>query len=123
MFDNPPILIESGTKFFLQETLKKCHKRKFQYNSLIFNITTLILFITSIGSWLFYKYKTKLTSEEKTKKRIKEQEYIMKKLRNFNEQAQKKHNLMITNLPKIGGLYSQGATAPRTAQHKRRVVK
>tara|TARA_Y100000588_G_C13777534_1_gene720892 strand:- start:109 stop:459 length:351 start_codon:yes stop_codon:yes gene_type:complete len=99
--ENIPTLIEPGTKYFLYETLKNCNKKKNFYYCTIFNIFLLIIFLTILGIFLFYKYKSKLTPKEKKEQKVKEQEYIMTKLRNFNEEAQKQRNLLITNLPRF----------------------
>lgn len=96
-----PALIEPGTKYFLRETLKNCNNKKVYYYSLLFNLICFFLFFGILGTFLYYKKKYRLTPKEKEKKKIQEQEYIMTKLRNFNEEAQRKHNLLITNLPRF----------------------
>ena len=98
-----PILIEPGTRYFLKETLKKCNVKKNNYYSGVLNLSLLLFFILILGGFLFYKHKSKLTPKEKEEKKTKEQEYIMTKLRIFNEEAQRQHNLLITNLPRFEG--------------------
>jgi len=96
-----PSLIEPGTKYFLRETLKNCNNRKVYYYSLLFNLMCFLLFLEILGTFLYYKKTYKLTPKEKKSKKMKEQEYIMEKLKHFNEEAQRKHNLLITNLPRF----------------------
>ena len=101
MFEAQPTLIEPGTKYFLRETLKNCSKKRLFYNTVVLNIGLLLIFSAILGTFLYYRHKTKLTPKEKKEKLKREQEYIMVKLRNFNEEAQKKQNLLITNLPRF----------------------
>jgi hypothetical protein len=96
-----PTLIEPGTKYFLRETLRNCNNKKVYYYSLIFNLVCFFIFFGILVTFLYYRKKTKLTPKEKEKMKIKEQEYIMTKLKNFNEEAQRQHNLLITNLPRF----------------------
>jgi len=98
MFINP-VLIEPGTRYFLKETLKQCSAKKNHFYNNIFNISLFFGFLAILGTFLFYKHKTKLTPKEKENKKKTEQEYILTKLRIFNEEAQRKHNMLITNLP------------------------
>jgi len=96
-----PILIEPGTKYFLRETLKNCSKKKLFFNTVVLNITLFFIFSTILGTFLYYRHKTRLTPKERKEKLKREQEYIMVKLKNFNEEAQRKQNLLITNLPRF----------------------
>ena len=96
-----PTLIEPGTRYFLKETLKQCSTKKNHFYNNIFNVSFFFIFLAILGTFLFYKHKTKLTPKEQEEKKISEQEYIMTKLRIFNEEAQRKHNLLITNLPRF----------------------
>ena len=98
--ERSPILIESGTKYFLQETLKQCNKVRTYYYSFLLNIFILFIFLLALGGFLYYRYSSRLTPEQKKKKHQKEQEYILTKLRSINEEAQRKQNLFITNLPR-----------------------
>ena len=98
--ERSPILIESGTKFFLEKTLKNCNKTRFEYYSFILNLTSFFIFIVVLGGILVYKKKTKLSKIEKKKKHEEEKKYFLTKLRGLNEEAQRKQNLLITNLPK-----------------------
>jgi len=41
---NKPMLTEPGVKYFLNETLKQCHKFKEKYQNMVFNIGLLIGF-------------------------------------------------------------------------------
>ena len=101
IYDFNPTLIEPGTRYFLKETLKKCNMKKNHYYSGILNFSLLLFFMLILGVFLFYKHKSRLTPKEKEDKKRTEQEYIMGKLRLFNEEAQRQYNLLITNLPRF----------------------
>ena len=104
---NKPILIEPGTKYFLSETLKNCNKSRTYYNNILLNISLLSLFILVISLYLGYKYNNKKnkSSEDKTKKQMKIENYILGKLGNVFYEHQKKNEQMLTNLPKFESDY------------------
>ncbi len=100
-FDKPPVkLIEPGVKYFLNESLKQCHKIKETYYSLYFNIGMFIFIVLFIGIILIIMYKGKLTPIEKEAKKKKQQQYIMQKIQNLHAIREKEQQQTITNLPK-----------------------
>ena len=104
---NKPILIEPGTKYFLSETLKNCNKTRSYYNNILLNFSLLIFFLVIISLYLGYKYEIKKTKskQNKSKKRIEIENYILGKLGNVFYEHQKKNEEMITNLPKFESDY------------------
>lgn len=94
-----PDLIETGVKYFLGETLKKCHEFKVKYNNLIFNICLFILFFILLGCLLLYKHKGKLSPQEKIKKENEKHQYILSKIKNFHDAKRIAHQELITGLP------------------------
>ena len=94
-----PILIEPGIKYFLNETLKQCRLFKEKYNNTLFNITVLILFILILGVTLIIKYKGKLTPSEKEQKEDEKKQYILSKIRNYQQDKVRRQQEMITGLP------------------------
>jgi len=94
-----PILIEPGVKYFLNETLKQCHVIKNKFHNTIFNIGLLIAFLIVLGLILLYKYKGKLTPVEIERKNKEKQQYILSKIKNFQEAKRKAHQELITGLP------------------------
>jgi hypothetical protein len=96
-----PILIEPGTKYFLRETLKNCHNKRTYYYSSVINLLLLLFFLVFLGTFLYYKHKTRLTPKEKKEKQKEQQEYILTKLKTLNDNTQRKNNLLITNLPRF----------------------
>lgn len=94
-----PILTEPGVKYFLNETLKQCHIIKNNFHNTIFNIGMLIFFFIILGAILLYKYKGRLTSVEIQQKNREKQQYILSKIKNFQEAKKRAHNELITGLP------------------------
>jgi len=94
-----PILIEPGVKYFLNETLKQCREFKNTYHNTLFNILLLIIFFTILGILLLVKYKGKLTPAEKAMKNRDKQQYILSKIKNFQDAKKLAHQELITGLP------------------------
>jgi membrane protein insertase Oxa1/YidC/SpoIIIJ len=95
-----PRLVENGVKYFLNETLKQCHKFKENLHNWLFNMTLFIIFTLILVIVLTYKYKGKLTPIEKQKKDREKQQYILTKIQKFQEAKKKAHQELITGLPK-----------------------
>jgi hypothetical protein len=101
-FDNKyakPILTEPGVKYFLNETLKQCHHFKEKYNNMMFNIGITITFFIILGILLLYKYKGKLTPEEMEQKETDKKQYILSKIKNYQETKLRAQQQLITGLP------------------------
>ena len=98
---NNPILIETGTKYFMKETLKNCRELKKNYYNRIINIILTMLFFCMIMGFLYYKKKTKLTPEEKEKLSLEKENFFLNKIKQFRENNKKENNNLITNLPQF----------------------
>jgi len=94
-----PSLIEPGVYYFLNETLKKCHKFREKYNNIIFNIILFIIFILIISIWLFISYKGKITEEERIQREEEKKKYILSKIHNYKNNKLKEEQNLITGLP------------------------
>ena len=94
-----PMLTEPGVKYFLNETLKQCHKYKENFNNMVFNISLLIGFFIILGILLLYKYKGKLTPEEIKEKEMEKKKYILLKIRNYQDAKLRAQQELITGLP------------------------
>ena len=55
--EKSPILIETGTKYFMKETLKNCRELKQNYYNKFINIILLLILISIISGFLYYKKK------------------------------------------------------------------
>ena len=100
-----PQLIEQQAKNYLYHTLNKCHSLRVQYNVILFNVCVFVVFICIFGSILYYLYKTKPTPQEEYNKILKDQEYILSKIRYYQEQNKRiassasSYSSTITDLP------------------------
>lgn len=94
-----PMLTEPGVKYFINATLKQCHQFKEKYQNMILNISLLIAFFIILGILLLYKYKGKLTPEEIEEKELVKKQYILSKIRNFQDARIRAQQELITGLP------------------------
>jgi hypothetical protein len=94
-----PFLTEPGVKYFLNETLKQCHIFKEKHNNMLFNIGITITFFIILGILLLYKYKGKLTPDEIEQKETQKKQYILSKIRNYQETKLREQQQLITGLP------------------------
>ena len=98
---NAPTLIEPGVKYFFGGVLKECNRLREEYHNAVFNACMLGLFALIAGALLYYKRRSKPTSEEQVVIKRKQREYILSKLRmvNATNHAASRGNF-ITGLPK-----------------------
>jgi len=94
-----PLLVEPGIKYFLHETLKKCKEYKETYNNYLYNAGLFIFFILILGAILLYKYRGKLSTEEMQQKDREKRQYILSKIKNFQDAKRIAHQELITSLP------------------------
>ena len=94
-----PLLVEPGIKYFLHETLKKCKEYKEQYNNYLYNAGLFIFFMLILGAILLYKYRGKLSTEEMQQKDREKRQYILSKIKNFQDAKRIAHQELITSLP------------------------
>jgi len=97
--NNRPMLTEPGVKYFINETLKQCHRFREQYQNMMFNIGLLVLFFIVLGILLIYKYKGKLTPEEIEQNETLKKHYILSKIKNYQDYKIKAQQKLITGLP------------------------
>jgi hypothetical protein len=96
-----PSLTEFTTKYYIRNSLKEVRQFKNKYITIFANILLLLLFIGIFGGLLYYKYKGKLSSEEKYIKERKKKQYLFQKLHQLSYEKQKESQQLITNLPLI----------------------
>jgi len=94
-----PILTEPGVKYFLNETLKQCREFKNNYHNYLFNISLFFIFVTILGGLLLVKYKGKLTPSEKEMRNRQKQQYILSKIKNYQDAKQIAQQELISGLP------------------------
>lgn len=94
-----PTLTEPGVKYFLHQTLKQCHIVRDNFHNMVFNIGMLIAFLLILGLILLYKYKGRLSPIEIEKKNKEKQQYILSKIKKFQDAKRIAHQELITGLP------------------------
>ena len=99
------LIIINGTKYFLSENLKNCHKRRVTKNIIFINISLLISFILIVSFYLMYKKKNKETDETKEKRKLEVQNYLLNKVNRVIRVDKKHRRDMITTLPKFESDY------------------
>ena len=95
-----PALIDPGVKYFLKETLKRCRVFKESHNIFLLNISLLIGFLVILGVVLLFKYKGKLTPKEIQQKDNEKRQYILSKIKNYQDTKVRESQTLITGLPK-----------------------
>ena len=98
---NSPLLIEPGVKYFLGETLKKCHEQRSEVNYYMINLGLLGVFIAIVAVYLLYKYKTRPTQKDREKLKKLKRDYFITKVRKMQADKARQLNQNITNLPKF----------------------
>lgn len=97
--DLDPKLIEYSTRLNLSERLTSCHNKKLRLNSFIFNIIVFVLFIVIFGVGLYMNRKSKLSPYDRHLKNMKDQEYILTKIRHYQVDKKERESPSITKLP------------------------
>ena len=99
-----PQLIENSASYYLQQTLQKCHENRVTFYYYVLNILVLLLFAGIVGFTLYYCYTNKPTDAEKQQKLLRDQEYVVSKIRYYQEevkQSKEQNSSYITDLPFI----------------------
>jgi hypothetical protein len=89
---SPKLTIECSARYHLSERLTICHNNKLKTYSLILNMVVFLLFIGVFGIGLYCNRKKKLSPYDKHLKDIKEQEYVLTKIR--HHQIEKKRRIL-----------------------------
>ena len=96
-----PSLTEPGVKYFLGESLKKCHEQRSEVNYYMTNLGLLGVFVAVITAYLLYKYKTRPTEKDREKVKKLKRDYFVTKVKKMQMDKAKELNQNITNLPKF----------------------
>jgi len=95
----PPRLIETSAKQYLYETLHRCREIRVSSYSMLFNMGILLLFIGVFGTALYYCYTNKKSPEELQQKMVRDQEYVLSKIRFYQSEKHKATTSNLTDLP------------------------
>jgi hypothetical protein len=99
-----PRLIENSARNYLYQTLQKCHTNRVSIYYYVLNIGVFLLFVGVFGLALYYCSKQKLTEYEKQQKLLKDQQYVLSKIRYYQEDKKERQRSQIsgiTDLPYI----------------------
>jgi len=84
-----PRLIDSSATHYLDSALKKSHQIRVKYHRIIFNGGLVLVVFFLFGAFLYYRYTTRPTAAEANYKLVKDQEFVLSKIRHFQEQNQR----------------------------------
>ena len=79
----PPRLTEHRVTTYLENVLTSCHAARLKVYTFIFNCIVLFLFVAVFGSALMIAHMNKLSPEERRMKFVRDQEYVLSKIRHF----------------------------------------
>ena len=96
-----PKLVDYNIKVTLHDSLKKVNEYKINFYNDLFNMTLCIVFFGALALFLFYRYKGKLSEEEKMQKDNEKRTYVLNKLQQLNNIQVSQNNKLITNLPEF----------------------
>lgn len=88
-----PNLIDNHRKFMLKSSLSEMHTDKLTSYMNFFNILVFVVFFFSVGLYLYFKKKHKLTDEQKKTKAFAEQQYILSRIRGVHDDESEKRRL------------------------------
>lgn len=94
-----PSLTEPGVKYFLYESLKRCRDYRNQYKNQMINLGILLGFLIITISILIYKYKGKLSPQDKQARDNEKKYYILSKIKNYQDAKRTAQQQLITSLP------------------------
>lgn len=83
-----PRLIEASAKNYLYNTLQQCHNNRVVLYYYALNISVLILMVTVTASVLYYCNKNKPSEYERRQKLLRDQQYVLSKIRYYKEDKQ-----------------------------------
>ena len=100
---NYPLLTESNSINYLSNRLHKCHENRVSIYYYVLNGGILLLFVLILGTVLYFCYKKKPLEYELRQKFLREQQYVLSKIKYHKDIHNQHKNEMsnITNLPFI----------------------
>lgn len=94
-----PNLIDPTVKYNLYTRLSKCHDTRVNMYIWVFNIGVFVVFVSIITATLYYCYTRKMTPEERYNKMMRDQSYILSKIRFYQNERANMPLSSITSLP------------------------
>ena len=97
-----PSLIDSSTRYYLQQVLHKCGQNRASIYQWVLNIGVFVIFVLVVTIVLYYCYKSKRTPEEIAKKEMEDQAYVLSKIKQYKQERQHiASRTTMTGLPTI----------------------
>lgn len=96
-----PRLTETGTKYFMNETLKNCSKMKYYHYNNLFNLCLCSIFFIVLAFTIYYSYKHKKQDVDKQEENSRTQQYILNMAKQLNDKRLKENGSKITDLPEF----------------------
>lgn len=98
-----PRLIEPNARAFFQSKLESCHSNRVKIYMTALNISVLMFVLFLFGGYLYYCYKNKPTVQERNQQMIRDQQYVLSKIRYYQNEKAKHEQMMsdITTLPVV----------------------
>lgn len=100
-----PSLIEPGVKYLLSNSLKQCNEFRNKYINQIYNFCLFLIFIIVLIIILVSKYKGKPTQKEKHIQNYKKKQYILSKIKSYQDTKKMASQQLITGLPNWNSEY------------------
>jgi hypothetical protein len=91
------MLTEPGVRNYVLNSLQKCKEFKLEYYTKIVNLCLLGAFVLLVVGILYYKYRGKMTPEERKTKMEADRIYILNKIKQVQLSKQKESNMIITD--------------------------
>lgn len=93
-------LVEPTAKSFLYRTLQSCHENKIKYFTLWLNLGIFLAFVFTFGTILYLRYKGQPSVYEKRKQFMRDQQYVLSKIRYYHDERARAGYTHIDELPK-----------------------
>ena len=94
-----PNLIDPTVKYNLYNRLSSCHVKRVSMYTWVFNMVVFVAFVSIATIALYYCYTRKMTPEERYNKMMRDQSYIMSKIRFYQNERANMPLSSITSLP------------------------
>jgi hypothetical protein len=94
-----PKLIETNVRNYMTNALQTSHQYRMRTYTYALNMGVFLLFVGITVVTLYYCYHRHLNPSERALKMSREQDYILSKIRFYQEEQKKISSTRITNLP------------------------
>ena len=96
----PPNLVDPGTRYYVSETLQRCHSTRVNIYYWIMNITVVVVIGLILACFVYLAWSKRTTPEEHRQKLVKDHEAVLKQIRVYRNEQNRIHQF--TTLPTTG---------------------